>query len=104
MKLGAFLVEILPLLAFFIGYQYMGLIAAAMLSVELARANPNGCVATLHPGTVDTNLPKPFQGGVPAGKLFTANHAAGCLWQVLDRLGPGDTGQLHAWDGSVIPY
>jgi len=34
-KLGAFLVEILPLLAFFIGYQYMGLIAAAMLSVGI---------------------------------------------------------------------
>ncbi|MEL0133620.1 MAG: SDR family NAD(P)-dependent oxidoreductase [Rhodobiaceae bacterium] len=74
------------------------------LSIELARANPNGCVATLHPGTVDTNLSKPFQGGVPADKLFTADYSAGCLWQVLDRLGPGDTGQLHAWDGSVIPY
>ena len=33
MKLGAFLVEILPLLAFFAGYQYFGLIAAAVLSV-----------------------------------------------------------------------
>ncbi|MEL0132426.1 MAG: septation protein IspZ, partial [Rhodobiaceae bacterium] len=35
MKLGAFLVEILPLLAFFVGYQYLGLIAAAMLSVGI---------------------------------------------------------------------
>jgi NAD(P)-dependent dehydrogenase (short-subunit alcohol dehydrogenase family) len=74
------------------------------LSIELARVNPNGCVATLHPGTVDTNLSKPFQGGVPAGKLFTADHAADCLWQVLDRLGPEYTGLLHAYDGSVIPY
>ena len=74
------------------------------LSIELARANPNGCVATLHPGTVDTGLSKPFQGNVPAGKLFTPDYAAGCLWQVLDRLGPEDTGLLHAFDGSVIPY
>ena len=43
------------------------------LSIELARANPNACVATLHPGTVDTDLSKPFQGNVPADKLFTAD-------------------------------
>ena len=35
MKLGAFFVEILPLLAFFVGYQYFGLISAAALSVGL---------------------------------------------------------------------
>lgn len=74
------------------------------LSVELARANPNACVATLHPGTVDTALSQPFQGNVPADKLFTATHSARCLWQVLDQLGPQDTGLLHAYDGSIIPY
>ena len=74
------------------------------LSIELARANPNACVATLHPGTVDTDLSQPFQGNVPADRLFTASHSASCLWQVLDRLGPKDTGLLHAYDGSVIPY
>ena len=35
MKLGAFFLEILPLLAFFAGYQYFGLIAAAVLSVGI---------------------------------------------------------------------
>ena len=35
MKLGAFFVEILPLLAFFVGYQYFGLLVAAALSVVL---------------------------------------------------------------------
>jgi len=74
------------------------------LSIELARANPNACVATLHPGTVDTDLSKPFQGNVPKDKLFTANDSAGRLWQVLDRLTPADTGTLFAYDGSVIPY
>ncbi|MGB2187733.1 MAG: SDR family NAD(P)-dependent oxidoreductase, partial [Candidatus Puniceispirillaceae bacterium] len=74
------------------------------LSIELARANPNACVATLHPGTVDTGLSKPFQGNVPANRLFTTDYAASCLWQVLDQLGPETTGLLHAYDGSVIPY
>ena len=74
------------------------------LSIELARANPNACVATLHPGTVDTDLSKPFQGNVPADKLFTADDAAARLWRVLDGLTPADTGTLFAYDGSVIPY
>ena len=74
------------------------------LSIELARANPNACVATLHPGTVDTDLSKPFQGNVPKDRLFTADDSAGRLWQVLDRLAPADTGTLFAYDGSVIPY
>lgn len=74
------------------------------LSIELARANPNACVATLHPGTVDTDLSRPFQANVPADKLFTADDSAGRLWQVLDGLTPADTGTLFAYDGSVIPY
>ena len=74
------------------------------LSIELARANPNACVATLHPGTVDTDLSKPFQGNVPADRLFTADDAAARLWRVLDGLTPADTGTLFAYDGSVIPY
>ena len=74
------------------------------LSIELARANPNACVATLHPGTVDTDLSKPFQGNVPADKLFTADDAAARLWRVLDGLTPADTGTLFAYDGSIIPY
>lgn len=74
------------------------------LSIELARANPGACVATLHPGTVDTDLSKPFQGGVPADKLFTADDSAARMWAVLDGLRPEDTGTLFAYDGSVIPY
>ena len=74
------------------------------LSIELARANPNACVATLHPGTVDTDLSKPFQGGVPADKLFSADDSAGRMWAVLDGLTPQDSGTLFAYDGSVIPY
>jgi len=74
------------------------------LSIELARANPAACVATLHPGTVDTDLSKPFQGNVPADKLFTATDSANRLWQVMNRLEPGDSGKLFAYDGSIIPY
>lgn len=74
------------------------------LAIELSRANPNACVATLHPGTVDTDLSKPFQSNVPADKLFTADDSAARMWSVLDSLSAKDTGTLFAYDGSIIPY
>ena len=74
------------------------------LSIELARRNPAALCVALHPGTVDTGLSKPFQGGLPEGKLFTAERSAGHLLQVLDGLAPEDSGQLFAWDGQRIPF
>jgi len=74
------------------------------LSIELARRNPGALCVALHPGTVDTPLSRPFQGGVPEGKLFSPAKSAGHLLGVLDRLGPDDSGQLYAWDGQRIPF
>ena len=74
------------------------------LSIELARRNPAALCVALHPGTVDTTLSKPFQGGVPEGKLFSPAQSAGHLLEVVDRLGPDDSGQLFAWDGQRIPF
>ena len=74
------------------------------LSIELARRNPAALCVALHPGTVDTGLSKPFQGGVPEDKLFTADRSAGHLLQLLDGLGPEDSGRLFAWDGQRIPF
>lgn len=74
------------------------------MSIELARYNPNACVVTLHPGTVDTALSKPFQAHVPADKLFTATHSADCLWRVMDGLDASDSGGFFAYDGAPINY
>ena len=74
------------------------------LSIEMARYNPNACIATLHPGTVDTALSKPFQAHVPDGSLFTAENSAAMLWLVLDGLTPAQTGGFFAYDGKPIPY
>jgi|GEM_PF-93911 len=49
------------------------------LSIELARRNPSALCIALHPGTVDTPLSKPFQGGVPGDKLFSPAQAASHL-------------------------
>lgn len=74
------------------------------LSIELARRNPEALCVGLHPGTVDTALSKPFQGGLPQSKLFTTVRSARNLLSVLNRLSPEDSGYLHAWDGNRIPF
>ena len=71
-------------------------------AIEQARRNPQSVVVTLHPGTVDTRLSKPFQRGVP--ELFDATTSARHLLGVLDALTPADSGGLFAWDGSAIAF
>jgi len=73
-------------------------------SVELGRRNAQALCVGLHPGTVDSSLSRPFQGGVPDGKLFSPAQAAGQLLEVLDGLSPEDSGGLFAWDGQRIPF
>lgn len=72
------------------------------LSVEMARRAPRLRVLALHPGTVDTDLSKPFQSGVAADKLFTADRAARQLLSVISQA--SETGRFLAWDGSEIPW
>ncbi|MEN2747861.1 SDR family NAD(P)-dependent oxidoreductase [Sphingomonas sp. T9W2] len=71
-------------------------------AIELARSRPQAVCVALHPGTVDTGLSKPFQRGVPAGKLFTPEHSAERLLAVLDALTPVQNGRIFAWDGAEI--
>ena len=72
------------------------------LSLELSRTNPSAVIVGLHPGTVDTDLSKPFQTGVPSNKLFSPEQSAAYLWDVLNTLTPERTGQVIAWDGQMI--
>ena len=73
------------------------------MSIELRRSRPEAIMVGLHPGTVDTDLSRPFQGAVPSGNLFTPRYAASCLIDVCDALRPEDTGGVFAWDGRRIP-
>ena len=78
--------------------------ALKTLAIEWQRSVPGACVAALHPGTTDTALSRPFQRGVPPGKLFTAHYSAQRLLEVMDRLRPADTGRFWSWDGSELPW
>lgn len=74
------------------------------LALELARTHSQAVAVTLHPGTVDTPLSRPFQRGVVPEKLFTADVAAAHLLRVIDGLQPEDSGHLFAWDDQRIPF
>lgn len=73
-------------------------------SIELKRLNPQSCVLSLHPGTTDTELSRPFQAGVAAEKLFSPEFAARCLLLQVAEHGPEQSGSFWAWDGQPIPW
>jgi NAD(P)-dependent dehydrogenase (short-subunit alcohol dehydrogenase family) len=74
------------------------------LSVELARRHRGVICVALHPGTVDTDLSRPFQARVPSEKLFSTERAARQLLDVIVSLKPEDNGAFFAWDGQPVPW
>jgi NAD(P)-dependent dehydrogenase (short-subunit alcohol dehydrogenase family) len=73
-------------------------------AIELGRRNKGALAVSLHPGTVETALSAPFKGNVPDGKLFSADHSAQCLIDVIEGLDAKDSGGFFAWDGQPVPY
>lgn len=71
-------------------------------AIETARRYKQACIIGLHPGTVDTGLSKPFQGGVPTGKLFTPDQSAAYLTNVITAVTPDQSGLIFDWQGKVI--
>ena len=71
-------------------------------AIEIARRNKQAIIVGLHPGTVDSDLSKPFQGNVADGKLFTPEYSAEKLLEVLENLTPEQTGRCFAWDGKEV--
>ncbi len=71
-------------------------------AVELARRSPNAICIALHPGTVETGLSTPFQkGGLHVQSPQTA---ALRMLEVIDRLGPDQSGAFLDHLGTIIPW
>ncbi|KAL0398192.1 UNVERIFIED_CONTAM: hypothetical protein Sradi_2162500 [Sesamum radiatum] len=67
------------------------------VSVEFARKkDPIVCIL-LHPGTVDTDLSRPFQSNVPKGKLFTKEFSVQKLLSIIMNAKRSDNGKFFAW-------
>lgn len=74
------------------------------LSIELRRQTAGSICVALHPGTVDTDLSRPFQRNVPRDRLFAPARAVRQLLSVIDSLTPESNGRFYAWDGKEIPW
>ena len=74
------------------------------VSLEYARSCPKNIVVTLHPGTTDTRLSRPFQANVPPEKLFTIERTVNQLLEVIEKLDKNDSGNFFSWDGSKLPW
>ena len=72
-------------------------------AIEIERRHKQAIVVGLHPGTVDSDLSKPFQSNVQQNKLFTPAFSAASLLDVVDRLTLDDSGKCFAWNGQEIP-
>ena len=74
------------------------------VAIEYNRNSPKTIVVTLHPGTTDTHLSRPFQRNVPAEKLFSVERTVSQLLVVIEQLKQEDSGQFFSWDGSRLPW
>lgn len=72
-------------------------------AIEQRLKNRDSIVVGLHPGTVDTDLSKPFQKSLPDGQIISPEASALALLEVLDGLNAKDSGKLFDWKGKEIP-
>lgn len=61
------------------------------------------CVS-LHPGTVNTDLSRPYHRNVPKDKLFNTEQSVNYLMSIIDTLNIEKTGKAYSWDGKDLPW
>ena len=74
------------------------------LSIELARGKKRVVTINLHPGTVNTNLTKPYHRGIPKEKLFEPEYSVEMLLKVIGNSSIENTGGFFAYDGEAIKW
>ncbi|KAK1356580.1 putative benzil reductase ((S)-benzoin forming) [Heracleum sosnowskyi] len=74
------------------------------IAVEFGRKKDPITCLLLHPGTVDTDLSKPFQSNVAKDKLFTKEFSVLKLLSIINNAKIHDNGKFIAWDGKEIPW
>ena len=72
------------------------------LAIELKRTNT--LVLSVHPGTTDTTLSKPFQKNVKADKLFSPKKSVEMMLDVVLSRGMLHTGSFLDYKGESIPW
>ncbi|XP_061601065.1 C-signal [Cololabis saira] len=78
--------------------------ATRNLSIELGRGRPRVVCVSVHPGTVNTDLSRPYHKNVPKDKLFSPEHSVKCLMSIINSLSIEKTGKAYNWDGTELPW
>jgi len=73
-------------------------------AVEYARRLKNVKLIAFHPGTVDTDLSKPFQASVPEQNLFSAVFVADQLAEIMASADLDGQLSYLDWDGKSIQF
>lgn len=73
-------------------------------AIEYARRAPRVKLLAFHPGTTDSALSRPFQRGVPEGKLFSPGFVAERLLSVMDAARPDGELAYVDYNGDNIPW
>lgn len=73
-------------------------------AIELARRTPGVKLLAFHPGTVDTQLSRPFHANVPAGNVQSPELVAEHLVQLMNRLQPDGELSFLDWQGKPIEW
>ena len=73
-------------------------------AVEYARRAKQTSLVCYHPGTVDSNLSKPFQRNVKEGKLFSPDYTATQLVSLLSTLEPQQSPYFVDWDHKPVSW
>ncbi|XP_052101918.1 C-factor-like [Mytilus californianus] len=76
--------------------------ATKNLSIELGRGKNKITCISLHPGTVDTDLSRPYHKGVP--KLFSTEESVRMMLEVIDSMSVEDTGKFFTYDKTELSF
>jgi NAD(P)-dependent dehydrogenase (short-subunit alcohol dehydrogenase family) len=72
--------------------------------IECQRRAKNISIISYHPGTVATELSRPFQSNVPKEKLFTTDFTVSQLLKIIPSLTAENGPHYIDWQGVVIPW
>ena len=73
-------------------------------AIEYSRRNRMVKLLSLHPGTVDTKLSKPFQRSIPKEQIFTPDYAASRLLKIMGSISHDGELDYLDWEGKEIPW
>ncbi|KAI9507700.1 NAD-P-binding protein [Russula earlei] len=70
---------------------------------QLQQGNSRAMCVGIHPGTVKTDLSKPFWNNVAKGSLFEPDFAAERIIETVEQLGLDTRGRVWDWSGKEVP-